>query len=342
MEKSSDDDVFYCNYNGEKIIVNLYESFKTFKKQCAKALKIENTKDIKFYIKFNDIEVEITNQDIYEENILNDLSIKEVFCFLNNNSNNRNNEKRISDDEEKLLSIIKKLEERVNKLELNNNEILQKNKELENELSNLKNQFENYKKETNIRLNQLEIEKGKENVKFIEEIKNRSSNNELDIQIPIKENKKINKIQTIEPKELENSYKTVEPSKINNIFNINFYSFAISLITKKISIDNIDKKKNCIKTTVKLKNNGTIDFPANCCLKNKSDDNESHFYIKDIIINNGDIVKINQIIDITIFLFLKNKNINNGVFFIYLILYNAQIGIIGKEEKLEIQLFDNK
>ena len=68
---------------------------------------------------------------------------------------------------------------------MNNNEILQKNKELENELSTLKNQFENYKKETNIRLNQLEIEKGKENVKFIEEIKNRSSNNELDIQIPI-------------------------------------------------------------------------------------------------------------------------------------------------------------
>ena len=86
MEKSSDDDVFYCNYNGEKIIVNLYESFKTFKNQCAKALKIENTKDIKFYIKFNDIEVEITNQDIYEENILNDLFLLMKHLLLLHNA----------------------------------------------------------------------------------------------------------------------------------------------------------------------------------------------------------------------------------------------------------------
>ena len=73
MDESSDDDVFYCNFNGKKIIINLYEEFKVFKKQCAKYLKIENENDIKFYIKLsNDIKIEITNQEIYKDNILND------------------------------------------------------------------------------------------------------------------------------------------------------------------------------------------------------------------------------------------------------------------------------
>ena len=346
MDESSDDDVFYCNFNGKKIIINLYEEFKVFKKQCAKDLKIENENDIKFYIKLsNDIKIEITNQEIYEDNILNDPSVKEVFCILDKNSNNKKKEKSITDYEGKLLSIIKKLEEKVNKLECNNNEILQKNIELENQLSTLKNQFEKYKKETDIKLNQLELRTGLETENYIEERKKiASSTNISNRQIPIIENeKKINviKIHTINPKGLENNYNDIYNSNINNNFQSNFYSFEISLISEKLLKNNIDKNNNYLKATAKLKNNGSSDFPSYCYLKSKSDDNESNFYIKDTIINNGEVVKINEIIEITLYLFFKNKNINNGLFYINFILYNDELGIIGKEEKMEIPLFDN-
>ena len=345
MDESSDDDVFYCNFNGNKITINLYESFKVFKKQCAKDLKIGNENDIKFYVKLSDdIKIEIANQESYEDNILNYPSVNEVFCILDKNSNNRKKEKRITDYEGKLLSIIQKLEEKVNKLEFNNNEILQKNKELENQLSTLKNQFENYKKETDIKLNKLELGKELENINYMEEIKKTASSTQSNRQIPIIENeKKINviKIHTINPKGLENNYNDIYNSNINNNFQSNFYSFEISLISEKLLKNNIDKNNNYLKATAKLKNNGSSDFPSYCYLKSKSDDNESNFYIKDTIINNGEVVKINEIIEITLYLFFKNKNINNGLFYINFILYNDELGIIGKEEKMEIPLFDN-
>ena len=335
----STNDIFYCNFNKEKIIVNLYKSFNVFKKKCAIDLQIENENDINFYIKLNDeIKVEITNQQTYEDNILNETSINEVFCILNNNSKNKNNEQLISGSEEKLLSIIKNLEEKVNKLESNNIMILQKNKELENELSTLKTQFENYKNEIDNKFNNLKVEKRLENIN-IDEIKSNSTIDELKNQNQILKNEKnktnIIKVETIAPKELEKDINFYS-SKIKNNLDINFYSFEISSITKNLLKKTIDKNKNYIQIKIKLKNNGTIDFPTNCYLKSKSDDNESEFYIKDTIINNGEVVKINQIIDVTISLFFKNENIKNGVYFINFILYNNEIGNIGNEEKIEI------
>jgi hypothetical protein len=68
-------------------------------------------------------------------------------------------------------------------------------------------------------------------------------------------------------------------------------------------------------------------------------DNESDLSIKETRVNKNDIINLNQVVDVTVYLFNKNKVIREGKHIFCFVLYNKQLGIIGEENEISIPIY---
>ena len=127
-------------------------------------------------------------------------------------------------------------------------------------------------------------------------------------------------------------------NKSNNYLSCEF------IIDEKILIklrSQCQGKKDTIKYDIKLKNNGNIPIPKNSKIKSNIKKVEADLLIKDTIVNNGEEIEPNKIINVCLYIFFKDpNNIKEGLNYLYFILYNDNYGKIGKEEVIKIQIKD--
>ena len=96
---------------------------------------------------------------------------------------------------------------------------------------------------------------------------------------------------------------------VNKNLNIyNNYNYSVKYYLTKINESKNVIKKKQIKTKIKIKNDGEIDWPKNCvlcCIQNINEVN--NYYFKDFLINDGKEVKKGKEIKIDVLIFAKDK-----------------------------------
>ena len=128
-------------------------------------------------------------------------------------------------------------------------------------------------------------------------------------------------------------------NKNNNNYSCEFIKEDRTLV--KLKSNFVNKKKNNIRFEIKIKNNGIKNIPKNSKLKSKENDNESDLYIAETLINNGQEIKPNEIIDVTLYAFFKDpNNIKDKENYLKFILINDECGQIGNEEIIKIFILD--
>ena len=345
-----ENNIFY-NYNGEKKQILLYQQYNVFIYHMKKIIGIEKERnDLKLYIKLNDLSIDIFDQNTYEKYILNDSNSKEIFC------EKVNSDKNIKEDNKKLYDIINNLKDKIVQINSEKLEIVKKNKELENEKITLQNKFNDYKKEANETINKLKNEiinltiklkkdKKDHNINFYK--KKTPSGNELDNQYLIPKNDNTTFIITktgeseIEENMSENlidsKKKETNKNSLINSSNNKIYSFEYNLISYELKTNS--KNHQYIKSIIQIKNNGSLILPQNCKIMNSPYNNESDLSIKETRVNKNDIINLNQVVDVTVYLFNKNKVIREGKHIFCFVLYNKQLGIIGEENEISIPIY---
>ena len=344
------EDKIFCNYNGEKNKVYLYQKYDTFIYRIKKTIGIENEiNDLKFYIKYNDsLSIDITDQNTYQEYILNDPNINEIYC------ESVNTNKNIKGDKKELLDIINNLKDQIVTLNGEKLEILKRNEELENEKKKIQKKFDDYQKEANEVLEKLQNEINNLTIRINNENnvnlhkKNTPSGNELDNQnlIPKNENrefivtkkgenevKETTRINSEDPNSIESKETNCEST---SLLSKKIYSLECNLISHELKSNS--KNQQYIKAILQIKNNGSLILPKNCYIKNIPYENESDLLIKETIVNH-DSINFNQFVEIPIHLYNKNKIINKGNHTFSFVLYNNKMGIIGKEIEMNIHIF---
>ena len=94
-----------------------------------------------------------------------------------------------------------------------------------------------------------------------------------------------------------------------------------------------------MKFDIKIKNNGINNIPKLSKLIAKKDD--SDLDMKDVLVNNGDEIKPNEIINVSIFAFLKDpNNIKTQENYLKFYLFNEDYGQIGNEGIIKICVLD--
>ncbi len=97
-------------------------------------------------------------------------------------------------------------------------------------------------------------------------------------------------------------------------------------------------KKHTIKYKIKIKNTGYYPIPKSTLKANLE---KSDLAISDTLINNGEEILPNQIIDVTLYIFFKDSNnIKNGINCLYINLYDENDENIGNEGTIQIKIDD--
>ncbi len=340
-------DTIFCNYKGKKKEIYLYQKYEAFIYHLKNSIGIgKEINDLKFYIILNDsLSIDIVDQNSYQEFILNDPNLKEIFC------ESITSNKKIKGDEEQLFDIIKNLEDKIVKLNDEKLEIIKNNEELKKEKKQLQNKFDNYQKEANETIKNLtnEINNLRTRINNEKNINlNLPSGNELNYQNlnSRNENRIIKKIDESKEEEItkkktesqtliDSNESTCDTRKIlgNKIYKI--YELEYNLISHELKSNS--KNHQYIKGILQIKNNGTLILPKNCFLMNNPYVNESDLLIKETKVN-IDIINLNQVVEIPIHLYKKNKVINEGNHIFNFVLYNKKTGIIGKGIEINIQI----
>ena len=166
---------------------------------------------------------------------------------------------------------------------------------------------------------------------------NNSKNNNLVLNKTFENNENEEYKNDLNIKSDYNDYES-NSNKSNNYLSCEF------IIDEKILIklrSQCQGKKDTIKYDIKLKNNGNIPIPKNSKLKSNIKNGEADLLIIDTIVNNGEEIEPNKIINVCLYIFFKDSNnIKEGLNYLYFILYNDNYGEIGKEGVIIIQIKD--
>lgn len=144
--------------------------------------------------------------------------------------------------------------------------------------------------------------------------------------------------------ELQNNIIKKKSSKIETLKGSKNKDLSCKIITNsrtpaKLKSQIIQKKP--IKFSIDILNNGTIPIPGKTYIKPIQNDTESDLIIEETIINNGKEVGINERIQVSLFVNLKNyKNIKNGINIGKFILWNEKYSQIGNEGIVKIEIID--
>jgi hypothetical protein len=109
-----------------------------------------------------------------------------------------------------------------------------------------------------------------------------------------------------------------------------------------IQYSSLNHKNIRIKVNLRLKNNGNNIIPKNTEIISSKNENNCQLYIKDTLINNGNSINIGQTIDVTLYLFFKQKNnIKPGIYNFKFLVRNSNFGIIGKENEMHVNVIND-
>ena len=235
----------------------------------------------------------------------------------------------------------------------NNNIIEKKNYENNNENNrynnniiekkNYENNDENNRYNNNYDMDNNNYDEEEENVNQNYKKNNPNNNyseiktpdNELNEQYHLNKNSDYNIINnsTLTNNNLENDLNKKEDKN-----NISFDFIIDKRILLKIKSLYLGKK-HTIQYKIKIKNTGYYPIPKSTL---KSNFEKSDLGITDTLINNGEEILPNQIIDVTLFIFFKDSNnIKNGINYLYINLYDDENDeIIGNEGIIKIKIED--
>ena len=290
---------------------------------------------------------EISNLSLSVNSIVNkrkDYDYEKINNFLykeNQNTTSQNYE----DENEKPIQRKKKI--------YNNNIIEKKNYENNNENNrynnniiekkNYENNDENNRYNNNYDMDNNNYDEEEENVNQNYKKNNPNNNyseiktpdNELNEQYHLNKNSDYNIINnsTLTNNNLENDLNKKEDKN-----NISFDFIIDKRILLKIKSLYLGKK-HTIQYKIKIKNTGYYPIPKSTL---KSNFEKSDLGITDTLINNGEEILPNQIIDVTLFIFFKDSNnIKNGINYLYINLYDDENDeIIGNEGIIKIKIED--
>lgn len=145
------DDTIEVIFDNNQQLINKINNFEEFQQKCLDVFDINENKDnYVFYVKIQDLKIEISDQQVYYDNLILELNTPTVLIEEKDNSYNEMNE--INELKKKIIKTIE---------EMNN---------IDEEISKKERCIENYK--TKIKENQKLLEKYKESsIKQIQEIK---------------------------------------------------------------------------------------------------------------------------------------------------------------------------
>ena len=319
-----EDEFFYCNYNGKTTSVNIYKSFEKFKLEYIE----KNLIDIEFYVLINNsLEIEIKDQQSYKDYIIDYPEIKEVFCknlIIKDSSIYENIKEKYKKDKENILNHFKK---KTVEFQNQKKEIIEENEKLKEEIEIIKKNIDEYKKKTAYKFLQIDKKLKQLSLNCTPTINNKIKNNNI---ISQKNQNEIKfKIETI--------HSSLTRKSSNNNSNNN-YSYDYNY-NSKYSLK-FNENNKYITILLKIKNNGIMDFPKKCFLIDSP--NKSEFYIKETLINNGEVLKVNQTCEVFLNLYFKRKHLKEGKYSFKFLLYNKEIKEIGNEGTIQIPYFEEK
>ena len=145
------DDTIEVIFDNNQQLINKINNFEEFQQKCLDVFDINENKDnYIFYVKIQDLKIEISDQQVYYDNLILELNTPTVLIEEKDNSYNEMNE--INELKKKIIKTIE---------EMNN---------IDEEISKKERCIENYK--TKIKENQKLLEKYKESsIKQIQDIK---------------------------------------------------------------------------------------------------------------------------------------------------------------------------
>ena len=145
------DDTIEVIFDNNQQLINKINNFEEFQQKCLDVFDINENKDnYVFYVKIQDLKIEISDQQVYYDNLILELNTPTVLIEEKDNSYNEMNE--INELKKKIIKTIE---------EMNN---------IDEEISKKERCIENYK--TKIKENQKLLEKYKESsIKQIQDIK---------------------------------------------------------------------------------------------------------------------------------------------------------------------------
>ena len=268
----------------ENITINIKEQLNNFKNEIQNIIETKIKSEIGTLLnKINDKFLNLSsnkkrNEEILQNFILQITENTEILKYLKDytdkqlNINNQN--KEINNIDNQKLDSEKKIN---NEIKDKNNE-KGKNLELNNSNDNLKNNKENEILENNVHVYEGYddiIDKEKKENKMNKETdaseNNMNSDNIIDNNIP----------EMIFPESLLRNY--------------NSFNYSIEYESKEI--DDIylsDLKESQAFISITIKNNGEIDWPENCYICCIEDQEKTGIYFDDMIINNGNIIKVGE------------------------------------------------
>ncbi len=203
------DDTIEVIFNNNQQLINKINDFEEFQQKCLDVFDINENKDnYIFYAKIQDIKIEISDQQVYYDNLILELNTPTVLIEEKDNSYNEMNE--INELKKKIMKIIQ---------EMNN---------IDEEISKKEKNIENYK--TKIKENQILLQKYRESSKkqiqdikeMINRLKNPSMINKMKYSNLMQSEISITQLQSLNFKINFKNVPSISKSKIEKYYSIDY------------------------------------------------------------------------------------------------------------------------
>ena len=262
--------------------------------------------------------------------------------ILKNNNVKENNQKNMKNTNNRENSLKNSYKENLRNSKNQNRENLRNSKNKETQKNN-QNIYMNYinnniRENNEIAKNINKIEPKKNN--YLNNVNSRENNNKLSEKIFNEATNNLNNPKKINKNQKNISYKNeniITPNGKKGFMCELYYEQNINVQYSSLNHKNIPMKVN-----LRLKNNGNNIIPKNTEIISSKNENNCQLYIQDTLINNGNLINIGQTIDVTLYLFFKQKNnIKPGIYNFKFLVRNSNFGIIGKENEMHVNVIND-
>ena len=262
--------------------------------------------------------------------------------ILKNNNVKENNQKNMKNTNNRENSLKNSYKENLRDSKNQTRENLRNSKNKETQKNN-QNIYMNYinnniRENNEIAKNINKIEPKKNN--YLNNVNSRENNNKLSEKIFNEATNNLNNPKKINKNQKNISYKNeniITPNGKKGYMCELYYEHNINMKYSSLNPKNIR-----IKVNLRLKNNGNNIIPKNTEIISSKNENNCQLYIKDTLINNGNSINIGQTIDVTLYLFFKQKNnIKPGIYNFKFLVRNSNFGIIGKENEMHVNVIND-
>ena len=203
------DDTIEVIFNNNQQLINKINNFEEFQQKCLDVFDINENKDnYNFYVKIQDLKIEISDQQVYYDNLILELNTPTVLIEEKDNSYNEMNE--INELKKKIMKTIE---------EMNNidEEISKKEKNIENCKTKIKeNQklLQKYRESSNKQIQDIQD--------MIKRLKNSSTISKTNISNSMLSEISITQLQSLNFKVTFKNVPSISKSKIEHYYSIDY------------------------------------------------------------------------------------------------------------------------